>query len=253
VSIGTGTGAAQQLTPKKKPRRHRRTPPGNGWKLAIIGLIGVYIVLAGYDLIANSGQLGLRAVAAASSAPRPAERAAGTVGGTPQPVTASSGPTAAPTARAASQPASRPLDVISVTAFGPNGASDGDNPGITGRILDASTDQPWYSQWYATPEYAGLRSGTGLMLDLGTTETVTEVGLTLGSTPGADLQVRVGSTPSVDLPSVASASGAGGTIRLTTNSARGRYVLIWFTRLPSVGHGHYQVNVYSVAVDGVSG
>jgi hypothetical protein len=244
VSIGTRTGAAQPVTPKKPPR------PGSRWKLAIIGLIGVYVVLAGYDLITKSGQLGLRAAAPASSAPRTAVPAASTA---PQPAKTSGGPAAAPPTRAASQPASRQLDVISVTAFGPNGTSDGDNPGLTYRILDLSTDQPWYSQWYATPEFAGLRSGTGLMLDLGTTETVTNLGLTLGSTPGTDLQVRVGSTPSVDLPTVASASGVGGAVRLGTNSAKGRYVLIWFTRLPSVGQGHYQVNVYSLSVNGVSG
>jgi hypothetical protein len=252
VSIGTGMGAAPQQTPKKPPR-HRRARPGSRWKLAIIGLIGVYLALAGYDLIANSGQLGLREVASASSAPHAGVPAASAASGAPQPGKASRKPAAAPTARVASPPAARQLDVISITAFGPDGASDGDNPDLAYRILDVSTDQPWYTQWYATPEFGGLRSGTGLMLDLGTTETVTNIGLTLGSTPGTDVQVRVGSTPSVDLPTVASASGVGGTVRLTPSSASGRYVLIWFTRLPSDGQGHYQVDVYHVSVGGVSG
>jgi hypothetical protein len=42
--------------------------------------------------------------------------------------------------------------VESIAAFGPEGTSDGDNPGIASRILDGGTDQPWYSQWYATPD-----------------------------------------------------------------------------------------------------
>lgn len=252
MSIGTGAGAAQHLTPKKSPR-HRKPRSGGRWKLALTGLVGVYVVLAGYELIANFGQLGAPAAAPASSAPHTARPAARAASRAPRSAKASSRPAAAATARAASQPASRQLDVISVTAFGPDGTSDGDNPGITGRILAMSADQPWYSQWYTTPEYGGLRSGTGLMLDLGTTETVTDVGLTLGSTPGTDLQVRVGSTPSLSLPTVASTFDAGGAVRLTTKSVKGRYVLIWFTRLPSIGKGHYQVNVYSVSVDGVSG
>ena len=100
----------------------------------------------------------------------------------------------------------------------------------------------------------GLRTGTGLLLDLGKSVTVTDVQLTLGSEPGADIQVRVGGIPSVNLPTVASAWGAGGTVRLTAATpAAGRYVLIWFTRLPADGQGHYQVNVYNVSVDGVSG
>ena len=167
-------------------------------------------------------------------------------------------PSAKPTSPAsvprASSPAVRPLGVSSITAFGPEGPVDGDNPRIAFRILDVGTDQPWYSQWYATPAFGGLRTGTGLLLDLGKSVTVTDVQLTLGSEPGADIQVRVGGIPSVNLPTVASAWGAGGTVRLTAATpAAGRYVLIWFTRLPADGQGHYQVNVYNVSVDGVSG
>jgi hypothetical protein len=138
-----------------------------------------------------------------------------------------------------------------VAAFGPAGTADGDNPGLASRILDVSTDQPWYTQWYATPEFGDLRSGTGLLLTLSKTAVVRDVRLALGSAPGTDVQVRVGNSPSPDLPTVASASGVDGTVRLAlTTPATGRYVLIWFTRLPPDGHGHYQVSVYNVFVDG---
>jgi hypothetical protein len=244
VSIGTGASAAKkQLNSTGSLRRDKR------WKLALVGLVGAYALLASYDLITNLSQLGLGATAPASSAPR---KAAPATGGAPQSARPSGMPTPTPTASAAGQPAPGPLDVVSIASFGPDGFSDGDNPGIADRIIDVRTDQPWYSQWYASPHFGGLRSGTGLLLDLGATETVADVGLTLGSAPGADVQVRVGSTPSVNLPTVASASDAGGTIRLTTNPAKGRYVLIWFTRLPSVGQGRYQVNVYNVSVDGTA-
>lgn len=239
MSIGTGTGAARRQLKLKKPPR-----PGSAWKLALAGLIGAWVVLAGYDLTANSGQLGLSAAVSARSAPRTA---------TPAASAARRSPAATPTRSAASQPAWRPLGVVSITAFGPDGTSDGDNPGITDRILDVSTDQPWFSQWYATPEFGNLRSGTGLMLELESAATVADVRLTLGSEPGTDVQMRVGNTPSLDLPTVAAASGVGGTVRLTAETpAQGRYVLIWFTRLPPDGQGHYQVNVYDVSVDGTS-
>ncbi len=138
-----------------------------------------------------------------------------------------------------------------MTAFGPGGSSDGDNPAIASRILDVRTDQPWYSQWYATPEFGDLRSGTGLLLDLAQAATVTDVQLTLGGQPGASVQVRVGNSPLPDLPTVASASGIAGTVRLTvTAPAKGRYVLIWFTKLPFSSPGKYQIDVYGVTVDG---
>ncbi len=50
---------------------------------------------------------------------------------------------------------------------------------------------------------------------------------------------------------MASSSDVAGTVRLTVSApATGRYVLIWFTRLPPDGPGRYQVSVYSVAVEG---
>jgi hypothetical protein len=248
--------AARQQPKPREPLR-----PGRRWKLALVGLVGVYGLLAGYELIANSGQLGSGTAAAASQAPAPApapRNAAPAASTAPRSARAGNTLTPAPKARPASQPASRQLAVTSIAPFGPDGTSDGDNPAIASRILDVSADQPWYSQWYASPYFGGLRSGTGLLLDLGSTETVTGIGLTLGSAPlgnarGADVQVRVGSTPSPGLPTVASAWNVDGTVQLTTSSARGRYVLIWFTRLPSAGQGHYQVTVYDVSVDGVSG
>jgi hypothetical protein len=141
--------------------------------------------------------------------------------------------------------------VTSVAAFGPEGTTDGDNPGIASRVLDPGLGRPWYSEWYATPGFGNLQPGTGLLLDMGKTVTVTDVRLVLGSAPGADVQLRVGSTPVLDMPSVASASDAGGAVQLAaTTPAEGRYVLLWFTRLPPDGQGHYQVSVYSVSVDG---
>jgi hypothetical protein len=145
--------------------------------------------------------------------------------------------------------------VSSVAAFGPEGLSDGDNPGIASRVLGKSTGQPWYSQWYATPEFGDLRSGTGILLDMGDTVTVADVRLVLGSEPGADVQVHVGDSPYlVNQPPAASARDVGGTVRMAaTAPATGRYVLIWFTRLPPDTAGHYRVSVYSAAVDGTGG
>ncbi len=72
---------------------------------------------------------------------------------------------------------------------------------------------------------------------------------------GADVQVRVGNSATpLDLPVMASATDVGGTVRLpATSAASGRYVLVWFTRLPPNGQpGEYQVDVYGVRVDGIA-
>jgi hypothetical protein len=243
VSIETGRGPAK---PEPKAAKQRR--PGQGWKLAIIGLVVTYALLAGYDLISNSSELAVSTVAAASKTAPPAAGSTG-MASRSSAIPASTAPGAA--VSPASSLAPHPLDVASIAAFGPAGTSDGDNPDIVSRLLNVSTDQPWYSQWYSTPEFGDLQSGTGLLLDMGETVTVTDVRLVLGSAPGADVQLRVGNSPSLNMPSVASASGAGGAVRLTaTTPTNGRYVLLWFTRLPPDGQGHYQVSVYSAVVDG---
>jgi hypothetical protein len=223
-------------------------PPPRGadqrWKLVLGGLIGCYIALGIYYLI--SFPVAGPAASGAKTSATPPAAAAST--GPPLPV-------AAPPALArptASSPAAHALNVASVAAFGPEGTADGDNPDIADRVIGEATDQPWYSQWYATPEFGALRTGTGLLLDLGQTVSVRDVRLTLGTAPGADVQVRVGDSPSLaSLATVASAQDASGSVRLTAaDQAAGRYVLIWFTRLPPDPAGHYQASVYRAAVDG---
>jgi len=180
-------------------------------------------VLAAYDLISVSGQAGSKGAASGSSAAAAARTPAGAVSSAAPPATAVLTPS----------PAERSLTVASIAAFGPDGSSDGDNPRIVSRI-NAAGGQPWYSSWYATPEFGNLQAGTGLLLDMGDAVRVSDLRLVLGSPLGADIQVRVGNTTTpADLATVASATDVGGTVRLSaTSPASGRYVLVWFTRLP---------------------
>jgi hypothetical protein len=239
LTIGKGDDAAEP-----EPESRTRQRPGNKWKLALAGLIGAYTVLGGYDLVANSNVLGGSTVATAAKTVTPAVSGA-------RPAAAPAGPASAPGVSATGTSVPRPLVVESIAAFGPEGTSDGDNPDIASRVLHHGTDQPWYSQWYATPDFGDLRSGTGLLLDMGKAVTVRNLQLGIGNALGTDVQVRVGNSPVLDLPTVASARDVGGDVRLTASTpAEGRYVLVWFTRLPPVGQGHYQVSVYNVSVDG---
>lgn len=239
MNVETKHDAVQTEPAPAPPRRANRL-----WRLAFCALVGCYIALGIYYFISFpvAGQAASGAKASAAS-----PSAAASTGAPPA--------VAAPPALArpaASSPAAQALNVASVAAFGPRGTADGDNPGVAYRVIGKATGQPWYSQWYATPEFGALRTGTGLLLDLGATASVRDVRLTLGTAPGADVQVRVGDSPSLaSLATVASAQDASGSVRLTAaNQAAGRYVLIWFTRLPPDSLGHYQVSVYQAAVDG---
>lgn len=194
---------------------------------------------------------------AASAAPKPA--------GSPHKVTTVplAGPTAKATASAAgtasvppsatatAAPQARTMTPVSAVAFGPNGTADGDDPQNAARVL---TDPAagWVSQWYATPYFGDLKQGTGLLLDMGRTITITTVGLTLGSPPGAQLQLRLGTAPNLStLPVVKTVAATGDQLSVPlTVPVRARYVLLWFTKLPPDGSGTYQAFVHQVTVQG---
>lgn len=247
VSVGmdTSTGPGTGL---REPRRGRR-----GWRLGLLGLALAFVVLAAYDLTSVGGRLGSGTQAQpAAATPRPAP-------------TDSASPSVAAPPTEAQGPAPQPLSTASVTAFGPGGPSDGDHPGAAAQLARAGqalsgdgaakgTTPPWSTSWYATPDFGNLQSGTGLLLDLGHPVTVSSVRLLLGSARGADVQVRVGNDPTLaGLSTAASAAGVGGRVQVRVPAdfgPTGRYVLIWFTRLPPDGQGHYQVDVYGVTVNG---
>jgi transcriptional regulator with XRE-family HTH domain len=145
------------------------------------------------------------------------------------------------------------LAPVRVVAFGPDGTADGDNPQLASRAIDGNPATAWTTNWYGTPRFANVQGGTGLLLDMGRPVTITGAGVTLGRVPGADFQLRVGNTPSLaDLSPVAIATDASGAmgVRLTAAVAA-RYVLLWFTALPTSGSGTYQASVYNISVLGV--
>jgi hypothetical protein len=143
------------------------------------------------------------------------------------------------------------LRPVGVGAFGPDGMGDGDNPQYARNVI---TDPAigWQSQWYATATFGGLKDGTGLLLDMGRTVTISSVRLRLSGPPGASLELRLGVVPSLAALHVAQTATATGdvlTIALA-KPARAHYVLLWFTRLPPDGSGTYQASVRQVMVDG---
>jgi transcriptional regulator with XRE-family HTH domain len=151
----------------------------------------------------------------------------------------------------AAPPASQPaqsLSPVQATAFGPNG---GDNPELAHLALGGHS-AGWHTDWYNTAEFGNLYPGTGLLLTMGRAVTITGARIDLGSAIGASLQLRVGDTPTMaGLQPVAHASGAGGVVRLSLASpARGRYVLVWFTRLPTDSSGTFQASVHGVRLQG---
>jgi len=200
-----------------------------------------------YHVIAGSGH-------AASTAPagrtHPAARSRPGAGGptptpTPTPAPKTPGPAAVP---------ARALLPASAVAFNPYGSDQGSSTDPGRRAIDGNRATAWHTDWYATARLGNLYPGTGLLVDMGRPVTITAVRVTLGRTRGADFQLRVGAAPALaDLRPVAHAAGAGGVVRLRlTAPARGRYLLLWFTRLPPDPAGTFQASVYDLRLDGLA-
>ncbi len=204
--------------------------------VVVLGFVALH-VLAGPPPAAHPSAAGKHAVTRHGAGGGPAAKAS-------HRAAPSASPRARPTA-----PAAQPLTPVQTTAFGPNG---GDNPGLAHLALGGPHSAGWHTDWYSSPRFGNLYPGTGLLLKMGRAVTITGAQIDLGNTTGATVQLRVGSTPTMaGLPVAARASGAGGTVRLhLTSPAHGRYVLIWFTRLPADSSGTFQASVYDISLQG---
>jgi transcriptional regulator with XRE-family HTH domain len=146
----------------------------------------------------------------------------------------------------------RTLAPASAAAFDPDGTGEGDNSDFAHLAIDGNPATAWRSDWYTTAHFGNLYPGTGLLVDMGRSVTITAAQISLGRARGAVFQLRVGAGRSLaDLPPVARAADASGVVHLRlTTPAHGRYVLIWFTSLPLDPAGTYQASVYGLQLEG---
>jgi cytoskeletal protein RodZ len=235
-----------------KSRRSPRWRPN--WALILAAALVVALGVLGYTLLSGSSHAASAPPAAGHHGPVHHPAHSGTH---PAAQTSHGRPSAVPTTSRPSPPAvaaTVALAPVSATAFGVNGAGQGDDPQSAPLAIDGNPGTAWHTDWYTTASFGNLYSGTGLLLDMGRPVTITSAQITLGSAPGAALQLRVGDVPSpAALPPVAQAPDASGVVHLQpATPAPGRYVLVWFTRLPADPAGTFQADVYDVRLSGHS-
>jgi hypothetical protein len=232
-------GITEPITPVGNPQRRR--PPF--WAVGLAAGMVAALGLTGF-LLANPGQ-GETPVAGASQATPPR------AGGSSHPAQPSPtvSPSPHPSASAATAP--RILSPASAVAFGFAGRQ-GDHGEVAHFAIDKNPRTAWRTDWYSTASFGNLYPGTGLMIDMGRPVTINAVRIALGQAAGASLQLRVGSAPAfASLRPVAHAADVGGVVHLpVAQPARGRYVLVWFTRLPADSAGTFRESVYGLQFQG---
>jgi serine/threonine protein kinase len=156
------------------------------------------------------------------------------------------------------------LKPVADRTFNPYGEDSEDGSGA-GLAIDDSLATAWHTDTYfLSPEFGGLKTGTGLLIDMGKPVTLSSATVTFGKIPGADVRVEVGNSNVVSpgnlgkFVTVASRSDVSGSCTFPADAkTAGRYVLIWFTKLPPTtgtydGHPVYQADVYGVTLRGSS-
>lgn len=126
--------------------------------------------------------------------------------------------------------------------------------------IDKSQWTAWETHWHVgDPVFGGLHGGSGLMLDMGHQVRLRSVQARFGSPPGANVQIEIGdrSLPTgataKTMTTVAHANDIGGVHTfLVRDEVTGRYVLIWFTKLPPAAgtSGSYPAEIFNIIVRG---
>ena len=142
-----------------------------------------------------------------------------------------------------------------VSSFDPEGDGQ-ENEDAAGFAVDHDATTTWTTDLYKhNSHFGGLKSGVGLLIDLGQRVTVSRADIVL-SAAGSDVELRAGDNPPTqasDLKTVATAGPAPAhqvwDLRPTVSA---RYWLIWFTNLPPAPGG-YRIGITDLALLGPAG
>ncbi len=169
----------------------------------------------------------------------------------PEPVATAPDPTTAP-----ASPSPTPYHVVGVTDFDPQGKPPRENPAQAKLAIDSDATTGWSTQVYRSAALGGLKSGVGLLLDLGTEQQVGTVDVRTAPT-SAPTQIQLRATPPgvndgptrlADTRKVSALATQAGTALFTLDPVvRTRYLLLWLTRLPGSGTD-YRGTVLEVSV-----
>lgn len=239
-TAGYWDGYGRPGQPARGPGMPRR--PGGGGRpkttwaaLGVVGLVVIAVIALAVRSLGGHGSPGPSASAAGSHSGSPSNAAASTL----TPVSAHG------------------FDALSSPSDDPGNENDN----MAAKAIDGNPKTAWQTQYYLnSPVFGGTKAGTGLILDMGSAVRLSSVQVTFGDVPGANARIELGNSSTraastlQSFTTVASANDVSGTHTFqVSSSATGRYVLIWFTKLPprSAGsHSQYQGDIFNIVVSG---
>ncbi|WP_433178894.1 AMP-binding protein [Actinoallomurus sp. CA-150999] len=148
-----------------------------------------------------------------------------------------------------SKPTTRQLKVSDVLLDNQAPNSDSTAPKDKRKAIDGSPSSYWTTQFYFGADFGGRRNGIGLVLDMGKTVSVDKVTVSMPSGSPGHVELHVGDSQTHGSDAKVAAGDAVDTFDLKpADPAKGRYVVLWFTKLPNIGQ--FQIKIKDVKVFG---
>lgn len=137
----------------------------------------------------------------------------------------------------------KPISIVSAQDFDPPPRGNGtENPQAIQLAYDGDPSTYWHTVNYRGVGFANLKSGVGMVLDLGTPQEIRSVDLSFLGTTSVELRTApsdASSAPSTLDGFTAQTSGIGSNVTLKpTKPVTTRYVLVWLTELPANDGGY---------------
>ncbi|MEU6573156.1 protein kinase family protein [Streptomyces sp. NPDC046805] len=135
------------------------------------------------------------------------------------------------------KPASgKPIAIVGARDFDPFSSDGSEKPADVAKVYDNSTATYWQTDFYLSPDFGRLKSGVGVILDLGKVQQVGKVTTTFVGDTSVELRAAsadTGTEPTSFDAFTKVAEGSGTTVGLKPGKPlKTRYVLVWLTKLP---------------------
>jgi hypothetical protein len=160
-----------------------------------------------------------------------------------------------PSQSAGHRPAATVLKVANVRDFDPLGGGS-ENPDTVGNVIDGNAATTWRTSTYVDqlgPAAPSLKSGVGLVLDLGAAHAISSVDIRAVAGESTVSLYAYDAAPSA-APTGEPSARVSGSGRLdlappATPAVKARYLVLWWTALPKVSDG-YRAEISEVVVRG---
>lgn len=144
-------------------------------------------------------------------------------------------------------PASEPFAILNAAGFDPPPGDGVEHNAEVQRIYDGDPSTVWTTEGYNAADFAGVKTGVGIAVDLGQNQQISTVTLSLPTSTQAT--VYGGSQPTSSGTEIGTTDGRTGEVTLKPSEpVDARYVTVWFTSLAPSDDGRYRATLGEITI-----